>query len=165
MDKQITKLAKQLGLALKEKGLKIATAESCTGGGVAQAITEISGSSGWFDRGFVTYSNLSKIQMLQVKQSTLDQYGAVSEEVAKQMVEGALVNSDAELAVSVTGIAGPDGGSAQKPVGTVYIAWGIKGGQIECIKYGFFGDRSEIRRKTINFALKNCLQKIKLIEK
>ena len=158
MDKQITELASQLGSALKAKGLMIATAESCTGGGIAQAITEITGSSAWFDRGFVSYSNLAKVQMLQVRQSALDQYGAVSEEVAKQMVAGALNNSDADIAVSVTGIAGPDGGSELKPVGTVFIAWGIKGEQIFCRKHVFSGNRATIRNSTIISALKSCLQ-------
>ncbi len=123
MNKEIIQLAQQLGRLLKEKDLKIATAESCTGGGIAQAITEVSGSSVWFDRGFVTYSNLAKIQMLQVKQESLDEYGAVSEKVAIEMVNGALINSVADIAVSVTGIAGPTGGTELKPVGVVYIAW------------------------------------------
>lgn len=116
MNKDIIELVKQLGKELKEKDMTIATAESCTGGGIAQAITEISGSSVWFDRGYVTYSNTAKIQMLMVKQHTLDAYGSVSKEVAIEMVEGALYNNDADLAVSVTGIAGPDGGDEQKPV-------------------------------------------------
>lgn len=157
MDKQIIELARLLGQKLKQKKLKIATAESCTGGGIAQAITEISGSSSWFDRGFVTYSNLAKMQMLQVKQGALDQHGAVSEVVARQMVEGALNNSDANLAVSVTGIAGPGGGSEKKPVGTVYIAWGIKGEGVECEKYVFLGDRADVRKQTVISALKGCL--------
>jgi len=160
MDKQITELTEQLGLELKQNGLKMVTAESCTGGGIAQALTEIPGSSAWFDRGFVTYSNLAKVQMLQVKQLTLDHFGAVSEEVAREMVEGALANSDAEVAISVTGIAGPTGGSEQKPVGTVYIAWGIKGGAIACEKIVFFGNRVEVRKQTIVSALTNCLQLI-----
>jgi nicotinamide-nucleotide amidase len=161
MDKQIIELAILVGQSLVEKNLIIATAESCTGGGVAQAITEIPGSSAWFDRGFVTYSNLAKMQMLQVDQVVLDQHGAVSEEVAKQMVEGALNNSDADFAVSVTGIAGPSGGSEKKPVGTVYIAWGIKDEGVVCEKYFFSGDRSEVRKQTIISALKGCLEERK----
>ncbi len=157
MDKKIIQLAKQLGLLLKEKDLKIVTAESCTGGGIAQAITEVSGSSAWFDRGFVTYSNLAKIQMLQVKQKSLNDCGAVSEKVAIEMVEGALVNCAADIAVSVTGIAGPTGGTEQKPVGTVYIAWKKEGALASCKKYFFLGNRREIRRQTVSKALKICL--------
>jgi len=164
MDKQITELAEQLGQELKQNGLKMVTAESCTGGGIAQALTEIPGSSVWFDRGFVTYSNSAKVQMLQVKQRTLDLFGAVSEEIAKEMVRGALVNSDAEVAVSVTGIAGPSGGSEQKPVGTVYIAWGIKGGGVSCEKAVFLGNRTEVRKQTIISALTHCLQQQNLFK-
>jgi len=138
------------------------TAESCTGGGIAQAITEIPGSSAWFDRGFITYSNSAKVQMLKVKQSILDQYGAVSEEVAIQMVEGALVNSDADIAVAVTGIAGPDGGSELKPVGTVFIAWGVKDWNIYCGKYIFRGGRTTIRKSTVISALESCLKQVEV---
>ena len=157
MDKEIRELAKLLGGMLKQKCMKMVTAESCTGGGIAQAVTEIPGSSAWFDRGFVTYSNEAKVQMLQVKQSTLDQCGAVSKEVAIEMAEGALTNSDAGLAVSVTGIAGPEGGTEKKPVGTVYIAWKIKGENAVCVMQSFSGDRLHIREQTVKFALKTCL--------
>ena len=160
MDKEIIELARLLGGMLKQKGMKMVTAESCTGGGIAQAITEIPGSSAWFDRGFVTYSNEAKVQMLEVKQPTLDQYGAVSKEVAVEMAEGALINSHADLVVSVTGIAGPDGGSELKPVGTVYIAWKIKGENAACILHGFSGDRVHIREQTVKFALKACLSQL-----
>ena len=158
MDKEIIELANLLGVALKQKSMKLVTAESCTGGGIAQAITEISGSSAWFDRGFVTYSNEAKVQMLQVKQSTLDQSGAVSKEVAIEMVEGALSNSNSDLAVSVTGIAGPDGGSEKKPIGTVYIAWKINGENAVCMMQIFSGDRAHIREQTVKCALKACLE-------
>ena len=157
MDKEIIRLAKQLGSELKDKGLKIATAESCTGGGIAQAITEVPGSSAWFDRGFVTYSNQAKIQMLQVKQESLDDFGAVSEQVAIEMVEGALIYSEADIAVSVTGIAGPTGGTEQKPVGTVYIAKKENGMPASCKKHIFLGDRRKIRLQTVSMALKYCL--------
>jgi len=153
MDKLIIELSTLLGERLKKKGLKIATAESCTGGGIAQAITEIPGSSAWFDRGFVTYSNLSKVEMLGVKQSTLEQYGAVSEQVAIEMVKGALINSDSDIAVAVTGVAGPGGGSVLKPVGTVFIAYGLNTEQQQCKKYFFIGNRSDIRNSTIISAL------------
>ena len=119
-------LATQVGEALKAHGLMLATAESCTGGGVAQAITEVAGSSAWFERGFVTYSNLSKQQMLGVRESTLMQHGAVSEMTVREMVEGALKHSNAQVALAVSGIAGPDGGTPDKPVGTVWFAWGLK---------------------------------------
>ena len=141
MDNEIIDLAGQLGVLLKTKGIKITTAESCTGGGIAQLITEISGSSAWFDRGFVSYSNHSKTQMLGVKQKTLDEYGAVSSEVASEMVVGALKNSEANLAAAVTGIAGPDGGTQQKPVGTVYIAWQLEGQDGHCVRKLFIGNK------------------------
>jgi len=160
MDKEIIELSAKLGKVLKEKGLMIATAESCTGGGIAQAITEIPGSSAWFDRGFVTYSNLSKVQMLQVKQSTLDKYGAVSEEVAKEMVEGVLIDSDAHVVVSVTGVAGPSGGTVNKSVGTVYIASRVKTGELFCNKYVFSGDRTTVRRSTVVIVLQIILKRI-----
>ena len=158
MEKEIFILATKLGETLKEKKIKIATAESCTGGGVAQALTDIAGSSAWFDRGFVSYSNPAKVQMLQVKQGSLDEKGAVSKQVAIEMAEGALVNSDADLAVSVTGIAGPTGGSDEKPVGTVYIACKIKGKNSLCKKYLFSGNRQLIRQQTIQHALSECIK-------
>ena len=117
-------LAAQVGGLLKAHGLLLTTAESCTGGGVAQAITGIAGSSAWFERGFVTYSNLSKQQMLGVSVAMLAQYGAVSEAVVREMVAGALANSGAQVALAVSGIAGPDGGTADKPVGTVWFSSG-----------------------------------------
>ena len=157
MDKEITELANQLGKHLKDHNMMICTAESCTGGGIAQAITEIPGSSAWFDRGFVTYSNTAKLQMLKVKQHTLDIYGAVSKEVAIEMVEGALRYSDAGLAVSVTGLAGPGGGTEQKPVGTVFIAWKKKGDIVNCVKQVFSGDRGQIRLQTVQYAIRCCL--------
>src|SRR4030067_1299290 len=122
-------LAAQVGGALKSHGLMLATAESCTGGGVAQAITEVAGSSAWFERGFVTYSNLSKQQMLGVRETTLKQHGAVSEMTVREMAAGALWNSTAQVALSVSGIAGPDGGTAGQPSGTGWVAWGLKGGE------------------------------------
>ena len=116
-------LAQQVGAALKEHGMTLVTAESCTGGGVAQAITMISGSSDWFDRGFVTYSNTSKEEMLGVSPDTLEQHGAVSEQTVREMVDGALQYSRAQVALSVSGVAGPTGGTPEKPVGMVWFAW------------------------------------------
>ncbi|KAF3977210.1 MAG: CinA family protein [Methylococcales symbiont of Iophon sp. n. MRB-2018] len=160
MDKELVKLARQLGESLKHKGLKLVTAESCTGGGLAQAITDIAGSSAWFDRGFITYSNQSKIEMLQVKQVSLEKYGAVSKQVALEMIDGALENSDADIAVAVTGIAGPTGGSEQKPVGTVYIAFKIKNKKKQCVRRFLLGDRGNIRKQVIKDAMFICLHEV-----
>jgi nicotinamide-nucleotide amidase len=153
MDAELFELAEQLGRLLKTSGKKIATAESCTGGWIAQTITEVPGSSAWFDRGFVTYSNPAKVQMLGVKQETLKKYGAVSAETAKEMALGALANSDADCGVAVTGIAGPDGGTPEKPVGTVFIAWGYKGGDSKVIREQFAGNRHQIRQQTVKVAI------------
>ncbi len=150
-------LSAQVGQALKSHGLKLCTAESCTGGGVSQAITEIAGSSAWFERGYVTYSNLSKQQSLGVSAATLLQYGAVSEATVREMVSGALAHSDAQIALAVSGIAGPDGGSAEKPVGTVWFAWCIA--QSECVArvYHLHGDRTSIREQAVKIALEGVL--------
>ena len=146
-------LPESLGKKLQAQGLKIAAAESCTGGGVCQLITEVAGSSQWFDRGFITYSNQSKIEILGVKAETLERYGAVSAEVALEMAQGALDNSDADCAIAITGIAGPSGGSLDKPVGTVFIAQIIKNQACECNKYLFDGDRLKIREQAMFYAL------------
>jgi nicotinamide-nucleotide amidase len=157
MDNALFELAEQLGDRLKARAYKIATAESCTGGWIAQIITEVPGSSSWFDRGFVTYSNNAKMQMLGVNPQTLTQYGAVSTEVAKQMVAGALANSEADWAVAVTGVAGPDGGSTEKPVGTVFIAWLNKGGISRVQRLQLSGNRHEIRKQTVISAIEGLL--------
>jgi len=149
----MNKLAAKVGETLKSHGLMLATAESCTGGGVAQAITGVAGSSAWFERGFVTYSNQSKQQMLGVRESTLKQHGAVSEMTVLEMVAGALANSAAQVALSVSGIAGPDGGTAEKPVGTVWFAWGLKGGETRAQRYQLDGNRAEVRAQAVNIAL------------
>lgn len=153
MDNELFELARQLGRLLKSKEKKIATAESCTGGWIAQVITGISGSSAWFDRGFVTYSNAAKIQMLGVKPETLAQYGAVSVQTATEMAAGALTHSDADCAIAVTGIAGPGGGTAEKPVGTVYIAWAYKNQEVKVVQKKLAGNRHQIRRQTVKIAL------------
>ncbi len=150
-------LAAQVGGALKAHGMMLATAESCTGGGVAQAITEVAGSSAWFERGFVTYSNLSKQQMLGVRETTLKQYGAVSEMTVREMVAGALANSAAQVALAVTGIAGPDGGTADKPVGTVWFAWGIKHGETRAQRHQLGGNRAEVRAQAVHIALQGLI--------
>jgi len=153
MDNELFELAQQLGQLLNSKGKKIATAESCTGGWIAQMITEVSGSSAWFDRGFVTYSNAAKMQMLGVKPETLDKFGAVSVQTATEMVTGTLAHSDADCAIAVTGIAGPDGGTAEKPVGTVFIAWADKNKNVKVVQKKLMGNRHQIRRQTVKIAL------------
>lgn len=150
-------LAAQVGGLLKAHGLMLATAESCTGGGVAQAITEIAGSSGWFERGFITYANDAKREMLGVAQDTLLHYGAVSEAVVREMVEGALRHSHAQVALAVSGVAGPAGGTADKPVGTVWFAWGIKGGACVAHLHHLSGNRAEIRAQSVRIALQGVL--------
>jgi nicotinamide-nucleotide amidase len=142
-------LSATLGIALKENNLVLALAESCTGGLASAAVTEIAGSSTWFDRGFVTYSNASKKTLLSVPPSTITNYGAVSEETAEAMVKGALAHSHANIAASITGIAGPTGGSADKPVGTVCFAWQKKGGRLITKVERFKGSRQEIRHQAV----------------
>jgi nicotinamide-nucleotide amidase len=153
MDNELFELAQQLGRLLKSNEKKIVLAESCTGGWIAQTITEIPGSSAWFDRGFVTYSNAAKMQMLGVKPETLDKFGAVSAQTATEMANGALAHSDADCAIAVTGIAGPDGGSAEKPVGTVFIAWAYKNQGGVAVQKKLTGDRHQIRRQTVKIAI------------
>jgi nicotinamide-nucleotide amidase len=144
-DDELYLLAQAVGLKLKQTGLMLATAESCTGGWLAQCITAVPGSSGWFDRGYVTYSNAAKTEMLGVEPGLIDRYGAVSEQVARAMAAGALRNSDADIAIAITGIAGPGGGSLEKPVGTVWIALQRRGGDGVARMFVFSGDRRGIR--------------------
>ena len=151
-------LAEMLGGALMTRGLKLATAESCTGGLIAAVVTGVAGSSAWFDRGFVTYSNEAKIDMLGVRSETLAANGAVSEPVAREMALGALARSVADLAVAVTGVAGPSGGSAEKPVGMVCFAWAQRDGGIESDTRRFGGDRAEVRAATVTAALARLLE-------
>jgi nicotinamide-nucleotide amidase len=152
-------LAADLGAALGARGWIAATAESCTGGLIAGAITDISGSSGWFDRGFVTYSNEAKIELLGVRAETLERFGAVSEETAREMVGGALERSRADIAVAVTGVAGPTGGTVAKPVGLVWLAWGTRGGGVDAVSYRFPGDRAAIREASVAMALAGLLER------
>ena len=149
LDNDILAAAVALASALQKQRLILATAESCTGGGIAQALTGLSGASTWFDRGFVTYSNEAKVEMLGVQASTLASVGAVSEETALEMARGAITHSRAHVSVAVTGIAGPDGGTPDKPVGTVWIAWGQKLGYAEARCFHFDGDRDAVRQQTI----------------
>lgn len=146
-------LAAQVGGLLKAQGMMLATAESCTGGGIAHAVTEVAGSSAWFERGFVTYSNLSKQQMLGISDTTLQRHGAVSEAVVREMVAGALRHSGAQVALAVSGIAGPDGGTPDKPVGTVWFAWGMRDGLAISRMHRLDGNRSEVRAKATHIAL------------
>jgi len=141
---QITDLAAQAGRALQAKGWFLSTAESCTGGGVSQAITEIAGSSEWFDCGFVTYSNASKTELLDIPEAEIAQHGTVSEEIAAAMAEGALANSNADVTLSTTGIAGPGGAVPGKPVGTVCFGWSI-GHHTHTERLVFAGDRRAVR--------------------
>lgn len=143
----------ELSRKLRLKGWKLAAAESCTGGMIAAAITDLAGSSAIFDRGFVTYSNEAKHDHLGVSLNTLNQFGAVSRETASEMVLGTLAHSNADIAVSVTGIAGPSGGSDEKPVGLVYIGTAIKGGAPHVTKNLFEGDRTAIRAQAVETAL------------
>lgn len=153
----LTKLSKEVGELLQSYKMMLATAESCTGGWVAEMITAIPGSSAWFERGFVTYSDAAKKEMLKVKKKTLLNAGAVSQEVALEMAEGALTQSLAQFSVSITGIAGPQGGSLEKPVGTVWIAWGAKGSGCIAQSFEFIGNREAIRRQAVCAALKGLL--------
>jgi len=156
----LTTLATLAGARLKARGLKLVTAESCTGGWVAQAVTAISGSSDWFERGFVTYSNEAKQEMLGVRAATLGSAGAVSEETALEMARGALAASRGQVAVSITGVAGPTGGSAAKPVGMVCFGWALAGGAADATTKQFAGDREQVRRQSVIFALQGVLERI-----
>lgn len=151
-----TELAIRLGEALTRSGWMLATAESCTGGGVAQAVTAIAGSSQWFERGFVTYSNNSKIEMLGVRAETIERHGAVSEATVCEMVTGALSHGRAQVALAVSGIAGPGGGSPEKPVGTIWLAWG-GAGRTHAVRMLFTGDRETVRRQAVSAALQGML--------
>jgi len=152
----VNALARKVGRRLKASGAKLATAESCTGGWVAQAVTAISGSSAWFERGFVTYSNEAKQEMLGVKRSTLKKHGAVSEETAREMAKGALKKSRATIAVAVTGVAGPTGGTPGKPVGMVCFSWATKKA-LRSETRRFRGNRERVRRQSVVHALKGVL--------
>ena len=160
-DEELFALADQVGEHLRKSGRKLAVAESCTGGWIAKAITDVPGSSAWFEFGFTTYSNVAKRDLLGVKITTLEEAGAVSQPVVTEMAEGAIQRAKADVAVAVSGVAGPDGGVEGKPVGTVWICWSARHGQsIDSnarIKF-FKGNREEIRRRTVGNVLKGILQ-------
>ena len=152
-DSALHALAEQVAVALQARHLMLATAESCTGGWIAKTITDIPGCSAWFDCGIAAYSYEAKQALLGVRPQTLEVHGAVSRETVIEMVSGALVNSGASVAVAVTGIAGPGGGSADKPVGTVWVAWKRRGGYARAQAFQFDGDREAVRRQTVDRAL------------
>ena len=152
-------LAAQVGELLSANGQRLATAESCTGGWIAQCLTAIAGSSDWFERGFVTYSNEAKREMLGVAADTLVAHGAVSEATAAAMAAGALRHSHADWALAVTGIAGPGGGSPDKPVGTVCFGWACSDGRVETQTVHFAGDRELVRAQTVAHALEGLLER------
>lgn len=150
-------LAVQIGNILQERNSTLAVAESCTGGWIAKTITDVPGSSGWFDRGFITYSNAAKMEMLGVQALTLLQRGAVSAETVAEMAAGTLQHSAADIAIAVSGIAGPDGGTDDKPVGTLYLAWMLRDGLLHTECRHFSGDRNAVRQQTVVAALEGLL--------
>ena len=150
-------LAERVGRALDAAGATLVTAESCTGGWLAQAVTSVSGSSAWFERGFVTYSNAAKEELLGVQRATLESHGAVSEETAREMALGALRRSRGTLAVAITGVAGPSGGTVAKPVGLVCFAWATRS-ETRIESRRFAGDREDVRRQSVVRALQGVLE-------
>lgn len=157
MDAQLQALSVRIGAALKRHQLMLATAESCTGGWIAQTVTATAGSSEWFERGFVTYSNAAKQESLDVRADTLRRHGAVSEDTAREMAAGVLKHSHAQVALAITGIAGPAGGTPDKPVGTVCFAWCRSNGTSRSATEYFVGDREVIRRQSVIHALEGLL--------
>ena len=153
----VAALCMQLAEVLLREKIKLATAESCTGGLIAAACTDLSGSSAWFERGFVSYSNHAKADMLGVDAGLIERHGAVSEEVARAMARGAVAHSRAQIAVAVTGVAGPTGGSRDKPVGTVWFGWNIQGQLYSEVQH-FDGDRAAVRAATVHHALRQLLK-------
>lgn len=160
-DSGLYALAEQVGEALKARALMLATAESCTGGWVGAAITAVPGSSDWYERGFITYTYISKRELLGVKAETLERHGAVSEQAVKEMVTGALAASHAQVAVAVSGTAGPAGGTPEKPVGTVCLAWALRNGEPIAETLRFAGDREAVRRQSVERALAGVLKLLK----
>ncbi len=156
---QTAQIVQELAAALTQRGWMMATAESCTGGLIAGACTDVAGSSNWFERGFVSYSNAAKTELLSVPAHVITQHGAVSEPVARAMARGAVAHARAHVSVAVTGVAGPGGGSADKPVGTVWFGWHVPGRtETECRH--FAGDRAAVRAQTVLHALRGLLQRL-----
>ncbi len=160
MDAELYRLAESVGNALKQRALMLATAESCTGGWVGEVVTAVPGSSLWFDRGFITYSNEAKQEMLGVAAATLANYGAVSEPTVREMASGALNNSRAQAALAISGIAGPGGATAEKPVGTVWFAWAFANGAVASERRMFAGGRREVRQQAVERALRGLLERL-----
>lgn len=156
-DQTLNHLAKQVGLALTRQGLMLASAESCTGGWLGQTVTSIPGSSAWYESGFITYNVNSKQEMLGISAKTLKEYGEVSEQTAREMAHGAVARSSAQVAVSITGIAGPGGGTPKKPVGMVCFAWEIKDNHIRSETRHFSGDREAVRQQSVAVALQGLI--------
>lgn len=152
-DDRLNELSVLTGQRLLQLRATVTTAESCTGGWIAKVLTDVAGSSAWFERAFITYSNEAKQQMVGVAETTLQQWGAVSEQVVKEMAAGALKAAGADFAIAVSGIAGPDGGSAEKPVGTIWFGFATRGGQLVAKREVFQGDRDAVRRQTVALAL------------
>jgi nicotinamide-nucleotide amidase len=159
-DSDLAKLVDSLATALINRGWNMVAAESCTGGWIAKCCTDRAGSSAWFERGFVTYSDAAKHDLLGVDVAVLEDEGAVSREVALQMAAGARCRAGVEAALAVTGIAGPDGGSVEKPVGTVWFAWAVDGKQVEAERAVFAGDREAVRRQTVACALQGLINRL-----
>lgn len=157
-DETLEALARRAGTVLAERGWRMTVAESCTGGGVAKAVTDVAGSSAWFERGFVTYSDAAKQEMLGVSAATIAAHGAVSAAVVEAMASGALERSGADVAVAVSGVAGPGGGSGDKPVGTVWFAWARRGQApaVRCHRLG--GDRPGVRAAAVRIALEGVIE-------
>lgn len=153
----LVKLAEQVGECLRARGLMLVTAESCTGGGVANVLTAVAGCSHWFERGFVTYSNAAKMELLGVCAETLERHGAVSEETVREMAEGALARAHARVAIAVSGVAGPGGGSLEKPVGTVCLAWAGVGRKTLTRREQFQGNREAVRQQAVAVVLQGIL--------
>jgi nicotinamide-nucleotide amidase len=158
LDSRLYELALEVGQALKRRGWLLVTAESCTGGWVGEAVTMVSGSSEWFECGFITYTDAAKQEMLGVEAATLRAHGAVSEPTVRQMVAGALARSNGDIALAVSGVAGPTGGSPAKPVGTVCLAWGVRGGEPTAVTHHFTGDREAVRRQSVIEVLEGVLK-------
>lgn len=152
-DNELIQLSTRVGERLLARHASVTTAESCTGGWIAKVLTDIAGSSAWFQRGFVTYSNDAKQQMIGVTEISLTQFGAVSEQVVQEMAQGALREAGAQYAISVSGIAGPDGGSDEKPVGTVWFGFASASGEVLTLVQRFSGDREAVRRQATAWAL------------
>lgn len=153
-------LVDRLATALLRRNARVTAAESCTGGWIAKTFTDIPGSSAWFEYGFVSYGNNAKIDLLGVDPELLQRHGAVSEEVAVAMAGGAAFRSAADFAVAVTGIAGPDGGTAEKPVGTVWFAWCRPDGSVDAARHVFQGDRDTVRRQTVTTAIMGLVERV-----